>query len=94
MTKTLTMIGLATLALGGAALASPGDNPRRRAEYFTPEGHLMVVDMTNASNVDAMVKHAKRLPKGTIVVTVDGEFYVVQDAKMADGTMMHDALAK
>ena len=92
MTKKLMLIGLTTLALGGAALAAPGDNPRRRAEYFTPEGHLMVVDMTTSTKVDEMVKHAKRLPKGTIVVTVDGEFYIVQDAKMADGTMLHDAL--
>ena len=92
MLRFTTILTLATLA-AGSALAAPGDNPSRRVQFYDNSGTLHEMDNFNdPAKLAAMKAHAKKLKPGTIVMTVDGEVFILEDFKTASGAMMSDEL--
>ncbi len=93
MKKLLTLGALAfALAAPALAHAAPGDNPARRLQYVDNGGTLHELDITDAAKQRMFVAHAMKLKPGTLVMTLDGQIYVLQDAKLPSGQMMSDAL--
>ena len=92
MKKTLALALLA-LSIAAPAFAGPGDNPRRRVEFFDNGGTLHEMDNFNDPAMLAMMmKHAHKLKPGSIVVTQDGQVFVLQDFKTPSGQMLSDEL--
>lgn len=80
------------LSLGAVAHAAPGDNPQRRLDYLDNAGTLHEMDVSDAAKQAMFIAHAKKLAPGTLLMTLDGQIYILQDAKMENGQMMSDAL--
>jgi hypothetical protein len=92
MKKTI-VAALLALSFAAPAFAGPGDNPRRRVDFYDNAGTLHEMDnFDDAAKVAMFEQHAKKLPPGTIVMTADGSIYVLEDYKMPNGQMMSDAL--
>ncbi len=83
---------MASLA-AAPAWAGPGDAPQRRVQFYDNAGTLMEMDNFNdPAKLAEMMKHAKKLAPGTIVMTVDGQVFILQDFKTTGGAMMTDEL--
>jgi hypothetical protein len=89
LSATAVALLLAVPAIGPAAAQSRG-----HTLYFVPPtGKVMAMDMTMSADKEAMLmKHAHKLPPGSIVYTTDGDIWVAEDGKMTDGKMLSDAL--
>jgi hypothetical protein len=91
--RTLMLAALlAATAMAVPALAAPGDNPRRRLDFIDNAGTLHELDLANAAKIAMFKAHARALPPGTLVMTVDGQLYIATDSKMPGGEMMSDDL--
>ena len=90
--KKFALIAATALSLSVPALAAPGDNPIRRLQYYGFDGKLSEMEMTDPAKIAMFEQHAKKLAPGTLVMTVDGTIYILQDAKMPNGKMMSDEL--
>lgn len=91
MKKLLVAAMLASI-VSTSALASPGDSPQRRMQFIDNAGTLHELDVHNMEEIAMFKQHARELPRGTLVMTVDGSIYVLQDEKMPDGHMMSETL--
>ncbi len=92
MKKTIAL-ALLTLSIAAPAFAAPGDNPRRRIEFYDNAGTLKEMDNFNDPAMLAMMmQHAQKLAPGSIVVTQDGQMFVLQDFKTPGGQMLSDEL--
>ena len=88
--KKIIAIVFFTLSLSVSAFA---DNPRRRVEFYDNSGTLQELDnFQNPAMVAVMMQHAKKLAPGTIVMTADGQAYILQDFKMPNGQMLSKQL--
>ena len=74
------------------AHASPGDNPQRRLQYVDMGGNLHEMEITDDAKIKMFIAHSQALKPGTLVMTLDGHIYILQDAKLPDGQMMSDVL--
>ncbi len=92
MKKTLALALLA-LSVAAPAFAAPGDSPRRRVEFYDNAGTLHEMDNFNDPAVLAtMMQHATKLAPGSIVVSQDGQIFVLQDFRTANGQMLSQQL--
>ncbi len=92
MKKTIAL-ALLTVAFAAPAFAAPGDNPRRRVDYYDNAGTLQEMDnFGNSAKFAELIAHATPLKPGTIVVTANGQMFILQDFRMADGKMASDSL--
>lgn len=92
MKKTLAA-ALLVVASVAPAFAAPGDNPRRRVQYYDNAGTLQEMDnFGNAAKLKELLAHATPLKPGTIVVTANGQMFVLQDFKTSSGQMMSSEL--
>jgi hypothetical protein len=92
LNKTI-VAALLALSFAAPAFAAPGDNPRRRVEFYDNAGTLHEMDNFNDPAILAMMmQHATKLAPGSIVVTQDGQVFVLQDFKMPTGQMLSDQL--
>ncbi len=57
-----------------------------------PTGNVMAMDALSADKEAMLMKHARKLPPGSIVYTMDGAIWVAEDSKMPDGKMLSDVL--
>lgn len=91
--KTYLAAALLVVAAVAPALAAPGDNPRRRVQYYDNAGTLQEMDnFGNTAKLQQLLAHATPLKPGTIVVTANGQMFVLQDFKSTDGRMMSEEL--
>ena len=90
--KTLIAVAALAAALSTSAFAAPGDNPQRRMQYIDNGGTLHELDIHNTDKIALFKKSARELPPGTLVMTVDGHIYVLQDSKLPNGQMMSDTM--
>ncbi len=84
------IVALLALSFSASAFA---DNPRRRVEFYDNSGTLRELDNFNDPAMLAMMmQHAKKLAPGTIVMTSDGQAYILQDFKTPTGQMLSEQL--
>ncbi len=74
------IVALLALSFSASAFA---DNPRRRVEFY---------DFNDPAMLAMMMQHAKKLAPGTIVMTSDGQAYILQDFKTPTGQMLSEQL--
>lgn len=92
--KHLLSAAMIVGALSLSALAPAAAQSRAHMMYFQPPaGPVMTMSDALSPEKEAMLmKHARKLPPGSIVYTTDGAIYVAEDTKMPDGKMLSDAL--
>ena len=92
MTRTVVA---ALLGLLSVTSAYAGDNPRFRAMFVDNTGTLEEMDnFHNPEMLAAMMQHATKLAPGSIVVSQDGQLFVLQDFRMANGQLATDELKR
>lgn len=82
----------ATAALVGLAHAQdafPWDLKDRQAYYLDTAGKMRRVTLNDAGH-EVMMKETKPISNRTIVYRSGGKFFLMEDKKMPDGTMMFD----
>lgn len=88
--KKLIAAAVFAALVSTSAFAAPGDSPVRRMQYIDNGGTLHELDIQNMAKIAMFKKTARELPPGTLVMTVDGHIYVLQDSKMPNGQMMSE----
>jgi hypothetical protein len=61
----------------------------RQAFFLNPAGKITIVNMTDAGHA-MMMKDARPLEGRVMIYRSGGKFYLLEDKKMPDGTMMFD----
>jgi hypothetical protein len=85
--KTATVAAGMSLALLTGALAQGGLEPwdiREHSAYFIMmDGKMMRVNVGD-KGMAMLMKHARKVPRGTVFVMSGGQLYMVSGAKMFD----------
>jgi hypothetical protein len=84
----------AMLSLTASAAAQglePWDIKDRMAITITPDGKAKLVQMNDAGHA-MMMKNGKAMGSRMIIYRSGGKFYLMEDRRMKDGTMMFDRI--
>jgi hypothetical protein len=90
--RTTIAAFLLAVAVAAPAFAGPGDNPRRRLDFYDNAGTLHELTVQNDEKIAMFRKYATKLPPGTLLMSLDGQLFVVQDLKLPDGHMLSDEM--
>ena len=90
--KKLIAAAMLAAIVSTSAFAAPGDSPQRRMQFIDNAGTLHELDIQNTDKIAMFKKSARELPPGTLVMTVEGHIYVLQDSKMPNGQMMSETM--
>jgi hypothetical protein len=82
-----TMLALAPVAHAEDVTAQ--ELKDRMVFFVSPSGKVMMAPMNEAAHAMFM-KYAKPLKSGTAIYRSGNKFYVLENRKMADGSMMFD----
>jgi hypothetical protein len=85
-------VGCATAAFVGLVHAqdtNPWDLKDRQAFYLDPAGKMRRITLSDTGH-EVMMKETKPISSRTIVYRSGGKFFLMEDKKMPDGTMMFD----
>ncbi len=91
--KKVLVLALLAFSVAAPAFAGNSDNPRRRVQFYDNAGTLREMDNFNDPAMLAMMmKHATKLAAGSIVVSQDGQMFVLRDFKTPSGQMLSSEL--
>ena len=92
LSKFAVIAGCATAALVGLAHAQdafPWDLKDRQAYYLDTSGKMRRITLNDAGHA-MMMKETKPISNRTVIYRSGGKFYLMEDKKMPDGSMMFD----
>jgi len=85
--KTAVVAGAMSLAMLTGALAQGGleawDIRERTAYFLMPDGKMMRMAV-GEKGIVMLMKHARKVPRGTVFLMSGGQLYMVNAAKMFD----------
>jgi|SRR5690242_20035154 hypothetical protein len=85
--KTAVIAGSMSLAMLTGALAQGGleawDIRERTAYFVMPDGKMMRMSV-GEKGMAMLMKHARKVPRGTVFLMSGGQLYMVTGAKMFD----------
>ena len=94
-TRVLTAAAM-MLVLAAPAMAGEGQqrDPEGLVTAFPAGGPAYMTTVSDRGLLDEIAKMGIELPAGTMVAVHNGKAYLVKDARMADGKMLSEKVAR